>query len=178
VVTHEQNQGLGCALRTGFRSAKGRIIVTMDADLTHPPELIGPMVEACTVDMVVASRYVRGGGMANVPWWRVWLSQMANGVFRLLFATRLRDITAGFKAYRVEILQDLDVAARGFEVQLEITVRLLKRGVSFRELPYVLKNRELGASKMCYLRLIPTYLTTLVELFRYRWNLGRTRYDQ
>lgn len=178
VVTHPQNQGLGSALHTGFRSAKGRIIVTMDADLTHPPELISPMVDACTVDMVVASRYVKGGGMADVPWWRVMLSVIANNIFRLLFATRLHDITAGFKAYRKEAIQQIEVAARGFEVQLEITVRLLKQGVSFNEIPYILKNREAGASKMRYLRLLPTYALTFFELFRYRWNLGRTRYDQ
>ena len=178
VVNHPRNMGLGSALKTGFRAARGRIIVTMDADLTHPPEMIAPLIAACDVDFVVASRYVHGGGMRGVPWWRVALSRMANWGFQCLFATRLRDITAGFKAYRAESVRQLDVAARGFEVQLEITIRLLKQGATFRELPYVLKNREVGVSKMRYLKLLPTYLATLLELFRYRWGWGKTRYER
>jgi len=176
VVHHPENLGLGRALRTGFHAACGRIIVTMDADLTHPPTLIAPLVKACDVDFVVASRYAHGGGMANVPFWRVLLSRMANWGFQCLFLTRLRDITAGFKAYKAESVRQIDIAARGFEVQLEITIRLLKQGATFKELPYVLKNREVGTSKMRYLKLLPVYFATLFALFRYRWGLGKTKY--
>ena len=177
VIHHPRNQGLGAALQTGFHAARGRVIITMDADLTHPPELIGPLAAACdTVDVAVASRYVPGGGMAGVPAWRVAVSRVANTLFQLLFATRLRDITAGFKAYRAERVRGLALVSRGFEVQLEITVRLLKAGATTCELPYTLKNRELGASKMRYLRLLPRYARALAGLFRYRWNLGKTPY--
>lgn len=164
VVRHPQNLGLGAALLTGFQAAQGRIVVTMDADLTHTPEMIPQLVEACTVDFVVASRYVVGGGMVEVPAWRVVLSRVANIGFQVLFLTRLRDITSGFKAYRTERLRELAITSRGFEVQLEITVRLLKSGATFVELPYVLKNREAGESKMRYLRLIPRYLHLLISL--------------
>lgn len=177
VVHHAKNQGLGRALQTGFHEARGRIIVTMDADLTHPPEMIKPLLDACTGDFAVASRYVPGGGMARVPAWRVALSRVANGIFQLMFFTRLRDITAGFKAYRAERVQSMKLAARGFEVQLEITVRLITQGATCKEVPYVLTNRERGASKMRYLQLIPVYATTLWQLFRHRWHLGSTPYD-
>lgn len=178
VVTHAVNQGLGRALATGFREARGRIIVTMDADLTHPPEMIAPLVEACTGDFAVGSRYVRGGGMINVPWWRVAISQVANGIFDLIFATRLRDITSGFKAYQTPCIQGMSIKSNGFDVQFEITIRLLKQGATFREVPYQLRNREMGESKMRYLSLIPRYARTFYQLFRYRWNLGKTPYDQ
>ena len=170
VITHPRNMGLGCALQTGFRAAKGRIIVTMDADLTHPPELIPQLVQACDTDFVVASRYVRGGGMAGVPWWRVLLSQIANGIFRLCFWTKLRDITAGFKAYHADSVQKLELTSRGFETQLEITVRLLAGGASFREIPYVLTTRQHGESKMNYGKLLPVYSRTLMTMLALRWG--------
>lgn len=178
VVRHARNQGLGAALSTGFREARGRVIVTMDADLTHSPALIAPLVAACDgVELAVASRYAAGGGMRDVPWWRVALSRVANRLFQWCFATQLRDITAGFKAYRAAGVRDLPVVARGFEAQLEITIRLLKRGVTFTELPYTLVNRAVGESKMRYLALLPRYVRTLFHLFRFRWNLGKTPYD-
>jgi dolichol-phosphate mannosyltransferase len=170
IVNHPHNMGLGCALRSGFRAAQGRIIVTMDADLTHPPELIPRMLEASDADVVIASRYVRGGGMASVPWWRAALSVAANAVFRLLFATKVRDITAGFKAYHAECVRTLEITSRGFEAQLEITIRLVAQGATFREIPYVLTTRQHGASKMRYLKLISTYLRTVVRLFVLRWR--------
>ena len=170
VVEHAENMGLGCALRSGFRAARGRIVVTMDADLTHPPELISSMIGG-TADVVIASRYVRGGGMAGVPWWRVVISVVANAGFRLLFGTRVRDITAGFKAYQAERIRSLDITSRGFEAQLEITIRLLAQGATFDEIPYVLTTRQHGgASKMRYLKLISTYSRLLPRLLALRWR--------
>lgn len=170
VVDHPQNMGLGCALRSGFRAAQGRLIITMDADMTHPIELIPSLIAAADSDVVIASRYVRGGGMSGVPWWRVAISVVANAFFRLLFATRVRDITAGFKCYHAECVRSLDITSRGFEVQLEITISLIARGATFREIPYVLTTRQHGASKMRYLKLISTYLRTTWRLLKLRWQ--------
>lgn len=179
VVTQASNEGLGQALATGFTQARGRIIVTMDADLTHPPEMVAPLVAGCDAyDFSVGSRYVYGGGMIGVPGWRVAISRVANRIFQLLFATCLRDITSGLKAYRAECVKALPIQARGFEVQFEITIRLLKQGATFVEFPYQLRNRERGNSKMRYLSLIPRYTRALFSLFRYRWHLGKTPYDE
>ncbi len=171
VLDHPHNMGLGCALRSGFRDARGRIIITMDADMTHPISLIPSLIAAGdAVDVVIASRYVRGGGMSGVPWWRVALSVLANAIFQIIFATRVRDITAGYKAYRAECVRALDISSRGFEVQLEITIRLIASGATFREIPYVLTTRQHGASKMRYLKLISTYARTTVRLLQLRWG--------
>lgn len=170
VVHHPHNKGLGAALETGFRAAKGRAIVTMDADLTHPPEIIQSMIDQLEhADVCVASRYVKGGGMQDVPWWRVWLSVIANGIFQVCYGTRLRDITAGFKAYRREAIQAVSITSSGFDVQLDITIKLIRNKVRFAEIPYVLKNREQGESKMRYMKLIPRYAKTMMRLILLRW---------
>jgi dolichol-phosphate mannosyltransferase len=166
VVHHARNQGLGRALRTGFQAAQGRLVVTMDADMTHPPEMIGELVRACDCDFVVASRFVPGGGMQGVPWWRVIISQIGNLVFRLLFRTTLRDITAGYKIYRTALLRDLPIDSAGFEVQLEITIRLLKSGATVKEIPYVLGSRTAGESKLNYPRVIAKYFRLMGVLLR------------
>jgi dolichol-phosphate mannosyltransferase len=166
VIHHPRNLGLGAALKTGFRAARGRLVVTLDADLTHPVAFIRAMVDACDVDFVVASRFVPGGGMDGVPWWRVAISQVGNVVFHALFRSPLRDITAGYKLYRTELVRELPIESMGFEVQLEITIRLLKGGATFREIPYTLVNRTLGASKLNYPKVIVKYLRLLTVLSR------------
>lgn len=166
VIRHPENLGLGAALKTGFRAALGRLVVTLDADLTHPVSFIREMVNAGDTDVVVASRFVPGGGMDGVPWWRVVISQVGNVVFHALFHTTLRDITAGYKLYRAELVRELPIESNGFEVQLEITIRLLKRGATFREIPYTLTNRTAGESKLNYPKVIARYMRLLVVLSR------------
>ncbi len=171
VVTHERNRGLGAALASGFAAARGRIVVTVDADLSHPLELIPRLVAACNdADAAFASRFVPGGGMVGVPWLRAWLSRIGNLVFRLLFWTRLRDLTTGLRAYRTDLVRRLGFRAKGFEAQLEISVRLIRRGAHIAEVPLLLKDRAAGTSKMRYLPLIPKYGTTVVRMLWVRWG--------
>ncbi len=96
VVTHDRNQGIGAALATGFAHAAGDVIVTVDADLSHPVALVTQLAAGCRdADAVYGSRYVPGGAMEEVPLWRVLISRLANGVMRLAFRTRVRDLTTG-----------------------------------------------------------------------------------
>lgn len=174
VATHPRNLGLGAALATGFRAAAGDVIVTMDADLSQPVELIPTLVERCRdADAAYASRYVAGGGMEGVPVRRAVISRVANLSLRALFATRVRDLTTGFRAYRAEAVRGLEVTARGFEAQLEITVRLVARGCRIAEVPFVLSERAAGSSKMRYGPLVPRYARTVREMLPIRWRLRR-----
>jgi dolichol-phosphate mannosyltransferase len=170
VMSHDANRGIGAALATGFRAASGDVIVTMDADLSHPFPLVTQLVDACRVaDAAYGSRYVPGGAMQGVPLWRVLISRGANSVMRVAFRTSVRDLTTGMRAFRRDAVRDLRLDATGFEAQLEITVRLLAGGRRIDEVPMVLRNRSVGESKMRYLRLAPRYARTFVRMLGVRW---------
>jgi dolichol-phosphate mannosyltransferase len=169
-IRHSVNQNLGGALRTGLREAQGDVIITMDADLTHPPSLIPALLkELETHDVCVASRFVKGGGMLNVASHRSALSVVANVLFRLLVASPLRDNTSGFRAYRGDLARSLVLRERGFAVQLEIIARLLAFRATFTEVPFVLENRKLGVSKLNYLKALPPYATAVAGIVAGRW---------
>jgi dolichol-phosphate mannosyltransferase len=170
VIHHRVNQNLGGALRTGIHEASGDLIVTLDADMTHPPELMAKMVETLRdYDVCVASRFVRGGGMVNVPRHRVVISQFANILYQFLFRSPIKDNTTGYKAYRAELIRSIEIEEPGFAVQLEIMTKLLRKRVRFNEVPFLLTNRKLGSSKLRYLSAIPHYVKRVMLLFLVRW---------
>lgn len=175
VVTHAANRGLGAALATGFAAARGRVIVTLDSDLSHPIDLIPTLARRCAdADAVFASRYVRGGGMLGVPAARAAISRVANLGLRALFLAPVRDLTTGFRAYRAEAVRGLEITGTGFEAQLEITVRLLARGARILEVPFVLSDRAAGASKMNYRALVGRYRRTVLQMLRVRYGPKRS----
>jgi dolichol-phosphate mannosyltransferase len=171
VVTHRENLGMGAALATGFRAADGRVIVTLDADLSHPLDLVDELVRRTEeADAVFASRFVPGGGMDGVPRLRSAVSHVGNRLLRVLFRSPVRDLTTGMRAYRVDAVQPLQLAGRGFETQLEITVRLLAAGRLIDEVPLRLGTRAAGRSKMNYVGLVRPYGRALRQLLPLRWG--------
>ena len=171
IANHPKNKGFGEALKTGIKKAEGRIIVTMDSDLTHPAELVVKMVEKIDsgYDVCIASRYVRNGGMENVPLWRVLLSYFTNLTFSAIFFTRTRDLTGGFKAYKTEMLKKVNITRSDFSVQMEIIVALLKYHAKISEIPLMLSNRTIGVSKFDFSKNAPKYINAVFSLFIYRW---------
>ena len=170
VVTHPQNAGIGAAIATGFAAIPDGIIVTMDADLSHPLDLLPDLVAGCeTADACYGSRFIPGGGMVGVPLWRSVISQVANVILRAAYRSRVRDLTTGYRAYRAEAVHDLDLVGEGFETQLEITIRLIAAGRTITEVPLVLTTRVAGESKMRYLSLIPAYAMMSLRLLSLRW---------
>lgn len=181
LVQHEKNQGLGPTIRDGLREAVDRagerdIIVTMDADNTHPPGLIDRMVqmihEGC--DVVIASRFERGGCAVGVPIERHFLSLGARVLFTCLFPTRgVRDYTSGFRAYRASAIRqgfadhgDALVGETGFSCMADVLLKLRKQGALFGEAPLRLRyDRKGGASKM---QVLKTIWLTLKLLGRHR----------
>lgn len=151
VVHHETNMGLARSLKDGFSHAAAQgyeLIGQMDADLTHPPALLKDMVKALEeADAAVASRYVAGGGMRDVPGWRVLLSRAGNLGFRLILGIRTRDATSGYRIYRRRVLESIDLASDSFGIQLEATVKAERKGFTIAEVPFVLANRKAGRSK-------------------------------
>lgn len=181
LVQHEVNQGLGRTLRDGLREAVDRagerdIIVTMDADNTHPPGLIANMVqlihEGC--DVVIASRFQPGSRVLGVPVERHFLSIGARFLFTLLFPTRgVRDYTSGFRAYRASVIRqafsdhgDSFVGEKGFSCMADVLLKLRKQGALFGEAPLRLRyDQKGGDSKM---QVFHTIWLTLKMLGRHR----------
>jgi len=170
VITHPVNRGLGAALATGFAAASLDVVVTMDADLSHPKELIPVLVMSCeTADAAFASRFVRGGAMDDVPRLRAWISRTGNALLRVLLRVPVHDMTTGFRAYRRASVEGLSLRGTRFETQLEITVRLVHNKARIVEVPFALRPRAAGESKMRYLSLLPAYGAMTMRMIGLRW---------
>lgn len=147
--------GLGAAYRAGFAQAiamGATIVVEMDADGSHQPEQLPRLLErVADADLVLGSRWVRGGAVRNWPLHRKILSVGGNTYARLMLRVPIRDITGGFRAFRVSTLQAIDYAAvttNGYVFQVDMAYRVLQHGLRVLEVPIEFVERELGASKM------------------------------
>ncbi|MEM7203824.1 MAG: polyprenol monophosphomannose synthase [Planctomycetota bacterium] len=155
-VMHRQGKlGLGTAYIEGFRRAiEGGYerVFEMDADFSHPPWDLPRLAWAARdADLVIGSRYVQGGSTIGWDLKRRMLSRGANLYARLLLATPISDMTAGFRCYDVATLARLDldkVNAEGYAFQVEMAFRLVRAGARVRELPIHFTDRRVGASKM------------------------------
>ncbi|PQM48229.1 Polyprenol monophosphomannose synthase [Mycobacterium talmoniae] len=148
--------GLGAAYLAGFAWGLAReyaVIVEMDADGSHAPEQLHRLLDAVDggADVAIGSRYVDGGAVRNWPWRRLALSKTANTYSRLLLGVGIHDITAGYRAYRREVLEKIDLAAvesKGYCFQIDLTWRAINNGFVVVEVPITFTERELGVSKM------------------------------
>ena len=159
----EKKEGLGRAYVAGFQKAielGADLIIQMDCDFSHDPNDIPRLIEAMSApnpptsqcpDLVIGSRYVKGGGTPGWPFKRRFISR-AGGIFiRAVTGMPLRDPTGGFKCWRVSTLKRIDfttVASKGYSFQLEMNHRTWKAGCSIREIPIVFTDRVAGYSKI------------------------------
>jgi len=157
VMHRAGKQGLGAAYIAGFAWALDRgfeVIVEMDADGSHLPEQLGDVLEALEAQdaqLSIGSRWVRGGRVENWPRHREVLSRGANTYTRLAMGMKVRDATAGFRAYRAELLRRLDlatVASQGYCFQVDLTWRSVQAGAKVVEVPITFVERAEGRSKM------------------------------
>ena len=171
LISYAPNKNLGYALPIGFKAAKGRIIVTMDSDLAHPPKIISRLVNRLDSnnDIVIGSRYVKGAGVKGVPLKSDLLSKITNFFTKLMILSQLKDVTSGFRAYRKEILKGLKTKEEGFEVELEILVKLMKKGAKISEVGFNSVDREKGESKFVLSEHGLRYIKGMVGIFGYRW---------
>jgi dolichol-phosphate mannosyltransferase len=185
LVRHETNGGLGRALRTGLLTAlrDGGVIVTMDADNSHDPELIPLMVERIEqgYDVVVASRFQEGGRELGVALHRRVLSHAASSLLRRAFPLGgVRDYSSGYRAYRADWLarlveeygEDAFIEEAGFACMVEALLKVGVRGARIAEVPLVLRyDRKQGASKMRVVRTVRRY-ASLVRRRRAAFSAG------
>ncbi len=147
--------GLGPAYRAGFAWGLARgydALCEMDADLSHDPADLARLVGALDgADLVIGSRYVPGGGVVDWPPSRLALSRGGNRYVRLATGMPVRDATAGYRAFRREVLEEIDLAtvrSDGYSFQLEVVLRTWRLGFRVVELPITFTERREGASKI------------------------------
>jgi dolichol-phosphate mannosyltransferase len=156
LMTREAKQGLGRAYLAGFSRGLGAdhdCFIEMDADLSHDPADLPRLLETVEngADVVIGSRYVRGGGVSGWSRRRHLLSWSANKYAKSLLGLPTRDSTSGFRCYRREVLESLDltsIATDGYAFQVEMTYLAWRAGFNIVEIPIVFRERSAGKSKM------------------------------
>jgi len=170
LLAREKKEGLGTAYVAGFKYALERDydrIIEMDADLSHDPAEIPNFIEASKkADVVVGSRYLNGANVVHWPIRRLLLSYGANIYSRIITGVPLNDTTSGFKCFRREVLEAVDLDAvhsGGYSFQLEMNVRAYYKGFKVVEIPIIFVDRTLGRSKMNF--------SIMVEAAKVVWQL-------
>src|SRR5919198_914253 len=155
VLHRPRKEGLGPAYLAGFRRALAdgaELVLEMDCDFSHDPADVPRLIEAAAhADLVLGSRYVRGGSIRNWGAVRRFISFGGSVYARLLLGVRVRDLTGGFKCYRRAVLEAIDldaISSRGYAFQIETTYRALRAGFRVVEVPIRFVDREQGGSKM------------------------------
>jgi dolichol-phosphate mannosyltransferase len=171
VVRRPGKAGLASAVVAGFAAANGDVLVVMDADLSHPPEVVPALLAALEegADLAVGSRYVKGGGAEDWPLRRRIVSRVACLMGNVLVP--IRDSTSGFFAMRRSVVEGVKIDPIGFKIGFEVFARGRYRKTV--EVPYVFRDRELGRSKFGR-REIVQYLVQLGQVTRDK-ALGRLR---
>jgi dolichol-phosphate mannosyltransferase len=153
VLHRPRKEGLGRAYLAGFAKALasgyGRVL-EMDADFSHDPAVL-PALLGTDADLVLGSRYVRGGSTVNWGFGRRALSRGGSLYARAILGVGVRDLTGGFKCFRRKVLEGLDlesVRSTGYAFQIELTYRALRRGFKVVEVPITFVDRRVGQSKM------------------------------
>jgi dolichol-phosphate mannosyltransferase len=155
VLHRTSKDGIGPAYIAGFRRALeggADLLMEMDADFSHDPADLPRLVAASeSADLVLGSRYVEGGGVTDWGLGRRMISRGGSLYARLLLGVPVRDLTGGFKCFRREVLERLDLAsvsADGYGFQIEMTYRALRAGFRVVEVPILFRDRRVGSSKM------------------------------
>ena len=156
LIERSGKSGLGTAYIAGFKWALQRdyeYIFEMDADFSHDPEDLNRLYDACTkdADVVVGSRYTRGGKVVNWPWDRIFISKGGAFYTKMILWMPVNDPTAGFVCYNRKVLATMpldEVHFIGYAFQIEMKYRAWKLGFKIAEVPITFKDRKEGVSKM------------------------------
>jgi dolichol-phosphate mannosyltransferase len=167
-VPRQPANSFGDAVRSGIAAAAGERIIFMDADGSHSPEFIGRLIEADssgTYDVVIASRYVKGG-LTDNSLTLVLMSRLLNWTYSLVLGLRCKDVSNSFKMYRGPQLKALQLTSGNFDIVEEILFKLNReqRGLKICEIPYSFKQRAFGKTKRNLVQFVFTYLTTIIRL--------------
>ncbi len=163
IVIAQREAGFGRAIRVGINAARGRHIMTMDADGSHPPEALEDLWKAREgFDLVIGSRYIRGGSIETSPL-RHLLSRVLHLFDAAVLGLPVADGSSGLRLYRAASVKALALESRNAAIQEEIIVKLLKNGGRLREIPFHYAPRAAGKSKVRILDSLATYLRMIAS---------------
>lgn len=169
--------GYGLALWTGMAYARSDYIITMDADLSHPPNFLADLWRAReTADIVIASRYVPGGE-AVMPASRYWLSRILNLVFSRGLDLKVRDMSSGFRLYHRHCLPESGPESSDFNVLQELLLKAHTQGYTIKEIPFRYEPRRSGSSHARVFKFGLAYIRTFRRLWKLRNSILSADYD-
>lgn len=169
VIKRENERGLGSAVIRGIKEAlpDSKYIVTMDCDLSHDPSVIPSMLEKIKkADVVIGSRYVKGGKVVNWGFHRKLMSKSANFLARIFLGIKAKDVTSNYRMYKAEVLKKVDldsIKSNGYSFLQELLYKVSRTGCIISEVPITFKDREIGKSKLSN-KEIPKFFFTLIRL--------------
>lgn len=167
IISRNGKFGLSSAIIKGVQYASGDFLVIMDGDFSHPPQVIPSIIQALqdsNYDIVIASRYVKGGSIIGWPFKRRLMSKGATKIAQYGLGIDVKDPVSGFFAFRRDIISGLKFDAIGYKMLLEILVKT--KGARVKEIPYTFTNRRIGASKLDA-NVMFDYLRAVLRLYRY-----------
>jgi glycosyltransferase involved in cell wall biosynthesis len=168
VILHDRNRGKGAAVRTGFQHATGEVFLIQDADLEYDPRdipsLIKP-IEEDIADVVYGSRFL-GGPRRSVMFWHMVANRMLTFMTNLLYNTILSDMETGYKVFKREIVDGMQIHANSFDFEPEFTAKILKKKVRVYEVPISFNPRDYDEGKKIGMR----------DAFQAVWTLLKYRF--
>lgn len=177
LIERPGKMGLGSAYVTGFQKALlsgASYIMEMDADFSHQPADIPRLLAAVTAgaDLAIGSRRVKGGQIIGWNWWRIFMSWGAMSFSRFVLGLQTKDVTAGFRCYRREILEQIpltEIKSNGYSFQEEMLFLVEKSGAKVVEVPVVFNDRQKGKSKLSKKDIVDFFLI----IFRLKRNYAK-----
>ena len=167
VIKRKAKEGLSSAILNGIQQSTGNTIVVMDSDFSHPPNIIPKMIETLkqtSCDIVIASRYVKGGSIQGWPLKRKLMSRIATSIAKRGLGIQSQDPMSGFFMFKKNIISGLKFDAIGYKMLLEILVKT--KDVKIQEVPYTFTDRQQGTSKLGASTILD-YCKSVWKLYRY-----------